>query len=71
MGPIRRDDMHVDGEGFVFIDGVKVGRRVCIDDEYGIEFMDKDKRRSRERGSRSLPVLWEDFVAIMTAGMEG
>ena len=65
------NNTYVDGEGYVFIDRVKVGRRVRVKGGYAIEFFDKDKRRSARRGSRRVHVLWADFVTLITSEMEG
>lgn len=41
----------IDAEGFVRCDGQVIGRRVAREGEVFLQVMDKDKRRSAERGT--------------------
>jgi len=58
----------VDAEGFVFVDGVKVARRVERDGEVFLQFLDKCKRRASERGSSSAEVPACQFDEVVLAG---
>lgn len=48
----------VDKQGFVYVDGVKIGRRVGGQ----LEFVDKDNTRSKLRGSRYVYIEPEQLV---------
>ena len=49
----KRQELMVDGQGFVFVDGVKVARVVRREGaELCLQFCDKDRRRAAARGTR-------------------
>ena len=49
----QRHGLMVDGQGFVFVDGVKVARVVRREGaELCLQFCDRDRRRAARRGTR-------------------
>jgi hypothetical protein len=54
--------IQVDPNGFVWYDGVKLPVRF-IAARRSLEFFDKDKRRSEERGSRIVEITIEQFAS--------
>lgn len=56
----------VDERGFLKVDGVPVGRCIQRADGPCLEFIDKDKRRSRLRGSNRVEVKLSDIQQIMS-----
>jgi hypothetical protein len=61
----------VDEKGFVLVDGVKIGRRVVRQGAIKIEFCDKDRRRSQERGTRLVEVSVEELGEAVQSGQAG
>ena len=66
--PKRRRKVMVDAEGFVHVDGVKVARRVERDGEVCLQFIDKCKRRSSDRGSKVAEIPAKDFDRVVLNG---
>lgn len=50
--------VHVDRCGFIYIEGVKIGK-LC---GKNIEFVDKDVNRSKQRGSRFVYITPEELA---------
>jgi len=48
----ERHGLMVDGQGFVFVDGVKVARAVRRGGRVCLQFCDRDRRRAARRGTR-------------------
>jgi len=51
-GQGERHGLMVDGQGFVFVDGVKVARAVRRGSGICLQFCDRDRRRAARRGTR-------------------
>jgi hypothetical protein len=60
--------VRVDGEGWVRIDGILIGRKVERNGQIMLQVCDKDHRRSSERGSRFLEVPLTDLVEALRRG---
>jgi hypothetical protein len=50
--------------GFIILDGMRLPLRV-IKETGEVEFCDKDKRRSNERGTRYIRMDTQDFVTLL------
>lgn len=59
---IAADTMTIDGTGLVRIDGVAICRRLVHGGIVCLQFADRDKLRSRARGTRLVLVPLEAFV---------
>lgn len=64
----RLQTLTVDGQGFVFVDGVKVARCVKRKGELRLQFCDKDRRRSAQRGTRYVEVAVRDLARAVGDG---
>ena len=67
MSKKRRPCM-IDADGFVYVDGVKVARRIERDGEVCLQFLDKCKRRSSDRGERVAEVPAKTFDQVILNG---
>lgn len=65
----RVDGVRVEG-GMVMVDGVKVARVRKVDDRACLEFLDRDRRRSAERGSREVCVPIDDLERVVRDAVE-
>lgn len=54
--------LHLDGNRFIYADGVLLARLVI--ERNTLQFIDKDKRRCSERGTRYIEVLIPDLADI-------
>jgi hypothetical protein len=60
----------VDPAGFVYVDGVKIARRIIRNGEPRLQFYDRDRRRASRRGNVvEIPV--EELARILGAGYNG
>lgn len=66
--PAPESLVQVDGDGWVRIGGILIGRKIERNGETLLQVCDKDKRRSAERGTRFLEVPLVDFVLAMERG---
>jgi hypothetical protein len=57
-----RSPVVVDGSGFVYVDGVKIAK--YLPERHCLQFLDKDKRRSDQRGSNVVEASLIDLVSI-------
>ena len=64
----RRRTMFVDTDGYTYVDGVKVARRIERDGKAYLQFPDRCKRRSSERGSDMAEVSAEEFDKAILDG---
>jgi hypothetical protein len=64
----KRREVLIDADGFVYADGVKVARRIERDGKAYLQFRDKCKRRSSERGSDIAEVSADVFDRIILDG---
>jgi hypothetical protein len=65
----KREPVEVKG-GMLLVDGVKVARVRQVDDRACLEFIDKDRRRIAERGSREVCVPVDDLATAVRASIE-
>lgn len=52
-------------EGFVFADGIKIGKIILCNGEPFLEFCDKDPTRSKERGTRYVMIKVKELQRII------
>ena len=64
----RRKSIVIDAEGFIHVDGIKVARRVERDGRAYLQFHDKCKRRSSERGSEMSEIPADVFDRVILNG---
>ena len=64
----KRHPIVVDAEGFVHVDGVKVARRVERNGEVCLQFVDKCRRRTSDRGTRQVEVPAREFDKAILDG---
>jgi hypothetical protein len=64
----ERTTVVVDGGGFVYVNGVKVGRAVFKHGEPRLQFHDKDRRRSAQRGSNKVECHIKDLAKAVQNG---
>jgi hypothetical protein len=64
----KRRTIVIDAQGFVHVDGVKVARRVERNGQVCLQFVDKCKRRTSERGTRQVEVPAADFDRMVLNG---
>ena len=64
----RRRTVFVATDGYIYADGVKVARRVERDGKAYLQFPDRCKRRSSERGSDMAEVSAEEFDQVILNG---
>lgn len=70
MNPMRKMVI-VDCDGFVVVDGVKIGKAVKRDGEVCIQWKDKNKHRSARRGTDKVEAHIQDlYQAISDSGGE-
>lgn len=68
MQPLSKVNIQILPNRFVVVDGVKIGR--CTSDGK-LEIKDKDRQRSRERGSDLVVVDVNDLLAVLcTTGQD-
>lgn len=67
MATSRVSKIFVDRDGYIFIDGIKIGRRLQIEGVECIQFCDKDPKRSQLRGSRFFSIGLLEFVNALEA----
>lgn len=65
---MKRRGVMIDSEGFVHVDGCKVARRIERDGEIILQFLDKCKRRSSERGNPYPEIPAQEFDNMILNG---
>lgn len=65
----KRRKLMVDADGYVYCDGVKVGRARMVDGEVIMEVCDKNKHRSLRRGTRIIEYAVKDLAKAVQNGV--
>lgn len=64
----ERKTVVVDSGGYVYVDGVKIGKAVSKGGKICVQFHDKDRRRSAQRGSNKVECHIKDLAKAVQDG---
>ena len=62
MTTTDRQELRIESDGRVFVEGIRVASVVWLDGDLVLQFDDKNKYRSFERGTRKLTVAFAELL---------
>ena len=62
MTTTDRQELRIESDGRVFVEGIRVASIVWVDGDLVLQFDDKNKYRSFERGTRKLTIAFAELL---------